>query len=163
MASTEYTGEVAGVDTAAVYGAGALLAGGEDAVAVPRLDPCGMEQKGSRDNVFAALQQSAYVVERRGAGRVDDAVGVKVQDLADVGGRGDADRLTVDERADVDAVLGLGVHECADELEIVVVVENGGDDLAADRAGTPLNHPMRHDRTEHRAGRRPRDGGGSRW
>ena len=105
-----------------------------------------MEQKRCGDNVFAALEQPADVLESRGAGGVEDAVGVQLQDLLHVGGRGDADRFAPDERADVNTVLRLGVDQRADEVEIVSVVEDGGDHFAAHRAGSPLNHPI-HART----------------
>ena len=149
----QHTREVAGVEATAVHRAGALLAGREDAVAIGGVDPRRVEQKCRRDNVFPAFQQSANVIEMRGARGVEDAVGVQLQDLLDVGGRGHADRLAADERADVDTVLRLGVDQRADEVEIVAVVEDGGDDLAAHRAGAPLNNPI-HARTVAAQGRR---------
>src|SRR5262249_4740186 len=39
-------------------------------------------------------------------------------------------------------VLRLRIHERTDDLEIVTMVDDGGDDFGAHRAGTPLDDPL---------------------
>jgi|SRR6478609_11566382 hypothetical protein len=78
------------------------------------------------------------------------AIGGHRQQLCDVGGGEDADRVASDEGADVLAVLGTGVHLDPDEIEVGPVVEDRGDHLGADCAGAPLNDSVRRARRRHR-------------
>ena len=45
--------------------------------------------------------------------------------------------------ADVASGLGLVVHPCPDQLQVGMVV-HGGNGMAADVAGGPLDHAKRH-------------------
>ena len=81
------------------------------------------------------------------------AIGGHRQQLCDVGGGEDADRVASDEGADVLAVLGTGVHLDPDEIEVGPVVEDRGDHLGADCAGAPLNDSVRRARRRHTEGR----------
>ena len=90
-----------------------------------------------RDDVLARPEQRDDLVLVGHQRRVDDAVGVAVEDLLLAGGREHADRLAADDLADVLAVLVRAVHPGADELELGVRehVLDGG---LADPAGGPL-------------------------
>ena len=96
-----------------------------------------------RHHVLAGGQQAADVVE--GAHRVhlalrhvEHAVGVEGDDLVGIRGRRDADGADAADVADVAAGLGVAVDEGADEFEIGALV-HGGDGMAADGSGGPLN------------------------
>ncbi len=99
-----------------------------------------VEQERDRSHIFPARQQCADVVEIGERRRVQDAIGVKVQDLVDVGGGGDADGLAPDQSPDVDSVLLVGIHPCAGDFEVRSMVDDRGQQFGAHRTRRPLDH-----------------------
>ena len=120
----------------------ALAAGRLQPLPVGVGKPGRIEQEHGGGNVLSAGQQRADLVEVAIARRVDDAVGVERDDLVDIRRGGDADRIPTDELACVDPVLGVGIHPDADHLEVVAVIQNCGQQLTADRARPPQDHPI---------------------
>src|SRR6476469_6613969 len=111
----------AGFDARGVEG---RLSGSAD-----RLERADEASDSRRDHVLAGGRQAADVVERAhrvhlALWHVEDAVGADGADAAGV--------------ADVAAGLGVAVDEGADQFEIGVPV-HGGDGMAADGSGGPLN------------------------
>ena len=91
---------------------------------------------------FPLASRRADVVEVAVARGVDHAVGVQRDDLVDVRGGGDADRVPADQLPGVDPVLGVGIHPDTDHFEVAAVIENRRQQLAADRADSPQDHPV---------------------
>jgi hypothetical protein len=119
------------------------FAGGQQAVAVGRGQALRVEQERRRDDVLAAGQNRAHLVEIGGARGVEHAVGLHRQYFRGVGRREHAERVTPDEYADVLAVLVFGVDLRADQIEVGSVVEDRGDHLRTDGPGAPWNDSVR--------------------
>jgi hypothetical protein len=125
----------AGFDARGVEG---RLSGSAD-----RLERADEASDSRRDHVLAGGQQAADVVERAhrvhlALWHVEDAVGVEGDDLVGILRRRDTDGADAAGVADVAAGLGVAVDEGADQFEIGVPV-HGGDGMAADGSGGPLN------------------------
>ena len=65
-----------------------------------------------------------YPVDAGVARRVENAVGRQPQDLLNALGGSDANRVAADQRADVDAVFGIGIHSRANDLQVGPVVDD---------------------------------------
>jgi hypothetical protein len=104
--------------------------------------PGRIEQEHRGGDVLSAGQQRANLIEVAVSRGVDHTVGVQPDDLIDVRGGGDADRVPADQRPCVNAVLGVGIHPDANHFEVAAVVENRRQQLAADRADSPQDHPV---------------------
>jgi hypothetical protein len=98
----------------------------------------GMEQECRRDDVLAARQDGAHLVEGGEPRRVHHAVGVDGQHAVDIDGCGDPDRVAPDQHACVDTVLVVGIHSDTGQFESGTGVEHRCEHLPADGAGAPL-------------------------
>ena len=137
-------GQVAGVQPAAVHADPARVAGGQQPVAIGGGQAVGMEQERRRDDVLAARQDGAHLVEVGEPRRVHHAVGIDGQDAVDVGGCGDPDRVAADQHACVDTVLVVGIHSDTGQFESGPGIEDRCEHLPADGAGTPLDDAQCH-------------------
>src|SRR5207237_3007492 len=93
-----------------------------------------IEPAEGRDDVLARLENAR---DDRGVGHewaVHDAVGVDGENGVDVAGRGDAERVASDERANVDAVLVGTVNLTTGQLQ-VGMAEHAFDGSTADATG----------------------------
>jgi hypothetical protein len=126
-----------------VEGGVAVAAGHLEALTVGIWQPRRIEEDDRGGDVLAAGQQSAHLVEVAVARRVHDAVGLEREYRIVVGRGGDADRIPVDERACVDAVLGFRIDLYPDDVEVVTMIDDRRQQLAADRPWPPEKHPVR--------------------
>ena len=122
----QHPGQVARVQAASVHAAAPCLARLQQSVAVGWVDAARMEQKRCRDNVLAAREDLADLVDAGVAWGVENAIGIECEDFVDVGGGGDADGGAVNEGGDVGAVLVRRVHPGADDREVAAVVQDRG-------------------------------------
>ena len=138
----QHPGQVARVQAAAVDRAGSGLARRGDPVPVGGGDAARMEHERGRGHVLARGQQRTDVVDTGGARRVEHAVGVEAEDLVDVGGGPDTDRVATHERAEIGAVLVGRVDAGADQGQVGPVVEDRRHHLGSDSACPPLDDPV---------------------
>jgi hypothetical protein len=84
----------------------------------------------------------AHFIQISDARRVDDAVRIERDERVGIGGRGNAEPGPARQFTHIGAVLLCGTHLGADQLEIVPVIDDGGDHLRTDRPHTPPDHPV---------------------
>ena len=135
-------GGSAGSDAGAVQAHPAVAAGRlqRGGLGLTRIEPADRA-----DHVLAGSQQRGNLLDVGQQRRVDDGVGVGVEDLLDAVGGPHPDRPAADDVADVAAGLVRRAHPAADQFE-VGVLEHRPDRRHSDRTGGPLHHPKCHRR-----------------